>query len=610
MIRASSKPSLLLVVLALLAAVLVPLVGPGAVGTAGAQEACPEGQILAPDGVTCGIPVSECPPGTILGPDGAICEPIEGEQGVEGEEGVEGEGEGEGEPADGGEAEGENEGEEGDDPGELECPDGEELTDGACAPPPPRCPEGYALGANDECYEILDPGHSCVSAGRIPSGVTTNAELSGFTFLPGTGECLPNSEFRARVANFEASVDEERDALTRLRETNNEVVAIESLLVDIDRQLRDVRRQMLAAETEASRAKIRRDASAKELWAVSSELERQRAILRDEAVSVYMGGGHSEQVAQVLLGIEKPNDFEASIDYAQALFDDQQRTIDTITVLGEETALLVVELEDAIDEANAATDAIVEVENEFERLRLEQLQLLQDKDARRLAEAEQIASIRENKSEYARDLGSFSDPSREIEDILLEATGGDSYDGGEMLAPLDPLKIGSVFGPRMHPVLGYVRQHDGLDMSAPSGAPIASAASGVVVVASSQGGYGNTVVVDHGGGLATLYAHQSQIAVDVGNIVDRGDVLGFVGSTGLSTGPHLHWEVRRDGVPVDPMPYLTGPPDVGPAPTVAPAPTLTPVPTPAPVSTPTPDPGGDDSVQERPQSREAAELND
>jgi len=580
-------------VLALFAAVLVPLIGPG---SASAQTPCPEGQILAPDGVTCGIPVSECPPGTVLGPDGAICEPIDDGEGDPaddgaGDEGEQGEGEGD-----------EDEAGEGDDePGELECPDGEEITDGACAPPPPRCPEGFALGANDECYEILDPGHSCVSAGRIPSGVTTNAELNGFTFLPGTGECLPNSEFRARVANFEATVDEERDALTQLRETNNEVVAIEASLIDIDRQLRDVRRQMLAAETEASRAKIRRDASAKELWAVSSELERQRAVLQDEAVSVYMGGGHSEQVAQVLLGIDKPNDFEASIDYAQALFDNQQRTIDAVLVLEEETAELVVELEDAIGEANSATDAIVEVENEFERLRLEQLQLLQEKDARRLAEAEQISAIRENKSEYARELGSFSDPSREIEDILLEATGGESYDGGEMLAPLDPLIIGSVFGPRLHPVLGYVRQHDGLDMSAPSGAPIVAAASGVVVVASGQGGYGNTVVVDHGGNLATLYAHQSQVAVDVGQIVERGDVLGFVGSTGLSTGPHLHWEVRRNGAPVDPMPYLTGPPDVGPGPSVVPAPTVTPTPTPA---------VADESVQERPQSRETSEAED
>ncbi|MDZ7733702.1 MAG: M23 family metallopeptidase [Acidimicrobiia bacterium] len=110
----------------------------------------------------------------------------------------------------------------------------------------------------------------------------------------------------------------------------------------------------------------------------------------------------------------------------------------------------------------------------------------------------------------------------------------------------------------MHPIYGTVRQHNGLDMSGGFGQPIAAAEDGVVVVAGPRGGYGNTVVVDHGRALATVSAHLSSLAVEPGDRVRRGEVVGAVGSTGVSTGPHLHWEVRVLGAPTDPLPYLEG----------------------------------------------------
>ncbi len=100
------------------------------------------------------------------------------------------------------------------------------------------------------------------------------------------------------------------------------------------------------------------------------------------------------------------------------------------------------------------------------------------------------------------------------------------------------------------------RMHEGLDLGAASGAPIAAAAAGTVIYAGWLGGYGNLVVIDHGGGLATAYGHQSSIAVSVGQEVAQGQVIGYVGSTGHSTGPHLHFEVRVDGAAVDPLGYL------------------------------------------------------
>jgi len=116
--------------------------------------------------------------------------------------------------------------------------------------------------------------------------------------------------------------------------------------------------------------------------------------------------------------------------------------------------------------------------------------------------------------------------------------------------------ITSGYGMRRHPILGYSRMHTGVDFGAAHGSPIYASHSGTVIVAGRMGGYGKTVVISHGGGLSTLYAHNSQLRVGVGRDVERGDVIANAGSTGLSTGPHLHFEVRVNGSPQNPMNWL------------------------------------------------------
>ena len=117
-------------------------------------------------------------------------------------------------------------------------------------------------------------------------------------------------------------------------------------------------------------------------------------------------------------------------------------------------------------------------------------------------------------------------------------------------------RLSSGFGPRIHPIFGTRRQHTGIDVGGTSGEPIYAAKGGTVLSAGWRGGYGNAVVIDHGDGFSTLYAHQSKMAVQTGDVVARGDVIGFVGNTGWSTAPHLHFELRLNGEPIDPLPYL------------------------------------------------------
>ena len=108
----------------------------------------------------------------------------------------------------------------------------------------------------------------------------------------------------------------------------------------------------------------------------------------------------------------------------------------------------------------------------------------------------------------------------------------------------------------MHPIFGDRRLHTGIDIGAPYGAPVWAADNGTVTYAGVMSGYGNVIVVDHGGGLATTYNHLSAFAVGTGQAVGRGQQVGNVGCSGYCTGPHLHFEVRINGTPVDPMPYL------------------------------------------------------
>lgn len=139
--------------------------------------------------------------------------------------------------------------------------------------------------------------------------------------------------------------------------------------------------------------------------------------------------------------------------------------------------------------------------------------------------------------------------------IQARSGGAVRYGGGVMLWPANGPQT-SPFGYRFHPVLKYRRLHAGIDIGARHGSPVKAAATGTVIVANYGGGYGNRVVIDHGGGISTLYGHMSRLGVREGQKVSKGQQIGNIGSTGISTGPHLHFEVRINGKPVNPRKYL------------------------------------------------------
>lgn len=134
---------------------------------------------------------------------------------------------------------------------------------------------------------------------------------------------------------------------------------------------------------------------------------------------------------------------------------------------------------------------------------------------------------------------------------------GEDYIGGEMIWPIPGYKaITSKYGMRTHPITGLYSLHTGTDVGAPIGTNFVAAASGVVTKAGYNKYYGNMVIIDHGGGIQTLYAHGSEIVVQLGDLVSTGDIVLKVGSTGYSTGPHAHFEIRINGKTVDPLEYV------------------------------------------------------
>jgi Membrane proteins related to metalloendopeptidases len=138
---------------------------------------------------------------------------------------------------------------------------------------------------------------------------------------------------------------------------------------------------------------------------------------------------------------------------------------------------------------------------------------------------------------------------------ILESYKYGSAPSGKFMWPVNGPVV-SPFGMRFHPILHVYRMHTGIDIAVPRGTPVKAADGGQVIQADYDSGYGNHILVYHGGGMATWYAHLQGFNCSVGQMVAKGQIIGFVGSTGLATGPHLHFEVRINGVPQNPIQYL------------------------------------------------------
>ena len=364
--------------------------------------------------------------------------------------------------------------------------------------------------------------------------------------------------------------------IERLRENLDEVAAEEAaVLADLrvtqrrkaeeEAKLRELDLKMAAAltEVEASQALLDR-AIAEELNArrrldgVRQNLEAARDTLREQAVASFIRYGSAAEKLDVILRANDISELHDAAAFVDVLAERQAAIVAKFTALQEDTAAL----EDAAEASRAAAAAQrQEVQAQTDALRAaraEQAEAAAVANAEAGREQSLLQSLRGTRAGYERRIREQQRASEEITQLLRRrGTGGVVISGrGSLSSPLANPVVTSTYGYRVHPIFNDRRLHTGLDFRASSGTPLAASRAGEVVFAGWRGGYGNCTIIDHGGGLATLYAHQSAIRVQAGDVVSRGQVIGAAGSTGYATGPHLHFEVRVNGVPADPLPYL------------------------------------------------------
>ena len=253
----------------------------------------------------------------------------------------------------------------------------------------------------------------------------------------------------------------------------------------------------------------------------------------------------------VLLSSRSLGDFLDQIDYVSEI-DSQDMTI-TKQVHGARDRWRSVRAKTKVTKARVEsvtrTIAVrtLEVRAHKERLLISEKGLSQLKGRKKT----RLTSVQESKAEYLHEVAGLQAASSQVT-ATLQASGSSSYDSSPSSSGL----IWPVSGPVVSGFgMRWGRMHEGIDIAVGYGTPIHAAASGTVVFSGWMGGYGNFVIIDHGGGVATAYGHQSSIAVG-GGTVSQGQVIGYVGCTGHCFGPHLHFEVRVNGSPVDPMGYL------------------------------------------------------
>ena len=233
--------------------------------------------------------------------------------------------------------------------------------------------------------------------------------------------------------------------------------------------------------------------------------------------------------------------------------------LDQLKLIQEERSYLLTKAATAQEEADTIREELEEVRLELEAQKAVRAEIKAELDVRRSHWDSVLATAVQEQKDITNFIAAEEERiARELEEARrraeLEARLGQITEAGWVLP--SPGTITSWFGMRMHPILGYARMHNGVDFNCWTGDPIRAATDGIVITAEYYGGYGYTIIVQHANSISTLYAHLSGFSSQVNDYVVAGEQIGLCGTTGLSTGPHLHFEVRQSGIPVNPVPYL------------------------------------------------------
>ncbi len=363
---------------------------------------------------------------------------------------------------------------------------------------------------------------------------TENNEASNKTLLEQSNEVrqkLEESSTRLEYVQSELST-----SLQQIQELGDKITEYENQYKDLKNQVAEMEKNIAVIDADIDK--------------VQAEYDRKENLLKKRMVALYKAGDAT--YLDVLLSSSSIVDFLSKYYMLEKIID-----YDTDLMKELEVEKNSIENKKQEQEKKKADLKVAKAKAGQMQILMENNKMLQENYSAKLTTEE--ATLNEQILQYKQE-------QEEIERQIQAAINwsGDlaiQYKGGVMIWPVgvNGTYITSPFGNRLHPIQGVYKYHSGIDIgNAGYGAPVLAAADGIVTYAGVMSGYGNCVMINHGSGIVTLYGHGQTIYATLGQTVKQGDVIMAVGSTGNSTGPHLHFEVRKDGVATSPIPFLKG----------------------------------------------------
>lgn len=382
---------------------------------------------------------------------------------------------------------------------------------------------------------------SCVIAAILVIALLASMLVSSLTFA---GAAEDADELQDKLSSLE---DEKAAVKEKIAELTKQASDVEATRAALQSEIDLTKEEISTVEAYIERLQDQIDVKTTELAAAEDALEQKEEEFALTVRTTYEQGDAS--YLEVLLNSTSFSDLLSRMEIITAIMDDNKKIVAEYTAAKEDIEQKKQELED--------TQAS---QKEYQENLSYKVDELAASEAEQAALAESIQAYKaESEAEYDRISNEMQDVSNQIAALSAQsaASSGVPYSGTFVWPTPSCTTTSSVYGYRVHPIYGTVKFHAGEDIPASYGAEILAAASGTVTTAGWVSGYGNYTVIDHGGGTMTAYGHQSSILVSVGQHVEQGQLIGYVGSTGNSTGPHLHFEVYQNGSTVDPKSFFS-----------------------------------------------------
>lgn len=348
-------------------------------------------------------------------------------------------------------------------------------------------------------------------------------------------------------------LQQEKDEIeSNLEESNMQIQLVESELSDLLLKVEEIALEILEKNSEIDKLTIENDKLdlyirnvETDLKEITEKYNKNKETLEQRLISTYKRG--KTTYLDILLNSKGLMDFISNYYLLSKIIDADNALIEEVSSAKNYMEKLDLSLKEKKDKLEENKSII-----QKNAISLENMQALKSQKVSELSELE--LELHNQIEEYQSEIENIE---KEIRFLSL-ANIDSEYIGGKMAWPVPGYtRVTSQFGMRTHPITGIYKLHTGTDIGAPMGATFIAANDGIVVKAGYNGAYGNMVILDHGGGVTTLYAHGSAILVEVGQIIKQGTPVLNVGSTGYSTGPHAHFEVRVNGEYKNPLEYIT-----------------------------------------------------